>query len=93
MTREADQYAKKLLVVVPDATAAYPERGNHVWSYNFVSGRTQDGRTIRMLTLIDEYSRSDGAVRLYRRWSSWTPSATNVDLYASRTTYDLQRSR
>ena len=54
MTREADQYAKKLLVVVPDATPACPERANHVWSYNFVSGRTQDGRTIRMLTPIDK---------------------------------------
>jgi hypothetical protein len=28
-----------------------PERVNHVWSYDFVSSRTQDGRTIRMLTL------------------------------------------
>src|SRR3989442_1776195 len=39
-----------------------PEQANHVWSYDFVSGRTQHGRTNRMLTLIDEYSRSDGAV-------------------------------
>ena len=31
-----------------------PERANHVWSYDFVSGRTHNGRTIRMLTLIDE---------------------------------------
>ena len=34
-----------------------PERANHVWSYDFVSARTHDGRTIRMLTLIDEYTR------------------------------------
>jgi len=32
-----------------------PERPNHVWSYDFVSARTHDGRTIRMLTLIDEF--------------------------------------
>ena len=31
-----------------------PERANHVWSYDFVSAMTHDGRTLRMLTLIDE---------------------------------------
>jgi len=45
-----------------DLAADATGTGNHVWSYDFVSRRTQDGRTIRMLTLIDEYSRSDGAV-------------------------------
>ena len=35
-----------------------PERANHVWSYDFVSAMTHDGRTLRMLTLIDEYSGS-----------------------------------
>ena len=34
-----------------------PERANHVWSYDFVSGKTHDGRTLRMLTLMDEYTR------------------------------------
>jgi integrase len=29
-----------------------PERANHVWSYDFVSAMTHDGRTLRMLTLI-----------------------------------------
>jgi putative transposase len=30
---------------------------NHVWSYDFVSDQTSDGRTIRFLTVIDEYTR------------------------------------
>jgi putative transposase len=34
-----------------------PERAHHVWSYDFVSAMTHDGRTIRMLTMIDEYTR------------------------------------
>ena len=34
-----------------------PERRNHVWSYDFVSARTHDGRTLRLLTLLDEYTR------------------------------------
>jgi hypothetical protein len=31
------------------------ERKDHVWSYNFVAGRTSDGRAFRLLTVIDEY--------------------------------------
>ena len=34
-----------------------PERANHVWSYDFVSAMTHDGRSLRLLTLIDEYTR------------------------------------
>jgi hypothetical protein len=30
---------------------------NHVWSYDFVSDQTEDGRTLRFLTVIDEYTR------------------------------------
>jgi transposase InsO family protein len=44
-----------------------PERANHVWSYDFVSGRTHDGRTLRMLTLIDEYTRESLAIGVPRR--------------------------
>jgi hypothetical protein len=44
-----------------------PERANHVWSYDFVSAKTHDGRTIRMLTLIDEYTRECLAIRVARR--------------------------
>jgi len=34
--------------------AAYP---NHVWSYDFVVDQTSDGKTLRFLTVIDEYTR------------------------------------
>jgi transposase InsO family protein len=34
-----------------------PIHRNHVWSYDFVMDRTHDGRPIKILTLIDEYSR------------------------------------
>ena len=47
-----------------------PERPNHVWSYDFVSARTHDGRTVRMLNLIDEHTRESLLVRAERRWSS-----------------------
>ena len=32
-------------------------RPNHVWSYDFMSGRTRDGRPIRILNVVDEYTR------------------------------------
>ena len=41
-----------------------PEHANHVWSYDFVSAMTHDGRTLRMLTLIDEYTRESLAIRV-----------------------------
>jgi hypothetical protein len=44
-----------------------PERANHVWSYDFVSAMTHYGRTLRMLTLIDEYTRECLAIRVARR--------------------------
>lgn len=34
-----------------------PEYKNHVWSYDFVSDQTYDGRKIKILNIIDEYSR------------------------------------
>ena len=47
-----------------------PERKNHVWSYDFVSAKTQDGRTARMLNLIDEHTRECLMIRRERSWSS-----------------------
>src|SRR5258708_16912538 len=46
------------------------EHANHVWSYDFVSAKTHDGRTVRMLNLIDEHTRECLLVRPERRWSS-----------------------
>jgi len=47
-----------------------PEHRNHVWSYDFVSASTHDGRGLRMLTLIDEYTRESLAIRVGRRLNS-----------------------
>jgi len=33
------------------------EHKDHVWSYDFVHARTHDGRSFRMLNIIDEYTR------------------------------------
>jgi len=47
-----------------------PMHANHVWSYDFVSARTHDGRSVRILNLIDEHTRECLMIRAERRWSS-----------------------
>jgi putative transposase len=47
-----------------------PERQNHVWSYDFVQARTHDGRSLRLLTMIDEFTRECLAIRVARRLNS-----------------------
>ena len=44
-----------------------PEYPNHVWSFDFVETQTHDGRRIRLMTLIDEFSRKCLAIRVARR--------------------------
>ena len=34
-----------------------PEYRHHVWAYDFVADRTHDGRALKILTLVEEYSR------------------------------------
>jgi putative transposase len=47
-----------------------PERPNHVWSYDFIQDRTEDGRTFRMLCVIDEFTRRCLAIVVARRLRS-----------------------
>ena len=46
------------------------EHKNHVWSYDFVVDRTSNGWAIRMLNIIDEFTRECLAVEVGRRLSS-----------------------
>ncbi|HIK90119.1 MAG TPA: hypothetical protein EYG09_10810 [Dehalococcoidia bacterium] len=48
-------------------TRLKPERKGHVWAYDFVSCRTEDGRAVRLLTVIDEYTRECMAIQAARR--------------------------
>ena len=47
-----------------------PQHKDHVWAYDFVSGRTHDGVAFRMLTLVDEYTRECLAIDVARKLSS-----------------------
>ena len=44
-----------------------PECKDHVWSYDFVQARTRNGRSFRMLCLIDEYTRECLSIDVARR--------------------------
>ena len=56
-----------------------PEHANHVWSYDFVSARTHDGRTVRMLHLIDEHSRECLMIRPGTPPQGGRPSALTAE--------------
>ena len=47
-----------------------PTHRNHVWSYDFMAARTHDGRPIKILTIIDEYTRECLAIVVARRIKS-----------------------
>jgi len=59
----------------------HPEYKNHVWSYDFVMSRSHDGRMIKMLTIMDEYTRECLAIVADRRLSSEDVLSTLYDLF------------
>jgi transposase InsO family protein len=56
---------------------AYP---NHVWSFDFVETRTNDGRRLRLMTLIDEFSRRCLAIHVARRINALDVIETLADV-------------
>ena len=55
---------------------------HHVWSYDFVADRTHDGRPLKMLTVLDEYSRECLAIVVARRLKSDDVLETLTELFA-----------
>jgi len=62
------------------------EHRNHVWSYDFVSDRTHDGRPLRMLTMVDEYTRECLVLDVERRLDSENVLERLTDLFTTRGT-------
>jgi transposase InsO family protein len=57
---------------------------DHVWSYDFVADRTSDGRSFRMLTLIDEHTRECLAIDVARSLKSEDVLERLSDLFVRR---------
>lgn len=55
------------------------ERKNHVWSYDFLMDQTADGRRLKLLPVLDEFTREAHAILVARR----IRAADVVDLLAS----------
>jgi len=58
-----------------------PEYKNHVWAYDFVQDRTYNGKSFRILTVIDEYTRECLALRVERKLKSEDVIDTLADLF------------
>jgi len=69
-----------------------PQGRNHVWSYDFVADRTSDGRAVRMLTIMDEWSRECLAIDVSRRLRSEDVLERLTDLFVRRGTPAYLRS-
>jgi transposase InsO family protein len=60
------------------------EHRNHVWSYDFAFERTHDGRPLRVLVVVDEYSRECLATKVARRLRSEDVLECLADLFVRR---------
>jgi transposase InsO family protein len=58
-----------------------PSHRNHVWSYDFVFERTSDGRVIKLLCVIDEFSRECLAIRVGRTFTASDVLYALADLF------------
>ena len=61
-----------------------PTYRDHVWSYDFVHHRTDDGRAFRTLNLIDERTRECLEIRVKRKLNSIDLIDTLTDLFMLR---------
>jgi len=69
-----------------------PTHRNHVWSYDFVMDRTGDGRSFRMLTIVDEFTRECLAIDVSRKLTSEDVLQRLSDLFVRKGVPDHIRS-
>ena len=69
-----------------------PTHANHVWSYDFVLDRTKDGKALRLLTVIDEFTRESLRIEVKRRLSAYDVLEVLAELFLSRGTPEHIRS-
>ena len=61
-----------------------PEHRDHVWPYDFVHRRTDDGKAFRTLNIIDEYSQECLAIRVDGKLKSGNEINALNDLFILR---------
>jgi transposase InsO family protein len=60
------------------------EHPNHVWSYDFMSDRTHNGRAFRLLNILDEFSRECLTIEVGRQLTSNDVIVCLADLFVLR---------
>ena len=68
------------------------EHRDHVWSYDFVFDRTADGRPLRLLPIVDEYTRECLSIDVGRRLNSEHVLARLAELFVRRGVPEYIRS-
>ena len=68
------------------------QRMNHVWSYDFLIDRTEDGRQLKLLAVIDEYTRESLAIEVGRSFTAREVIEVLQYLFAVRGTPEHLRS-
>jgi transposase InsO family protein len=61
-----------------------PEYRDHVWAYDFIADRTHDGRPLKMLAIVDEFTRECLAIVVARRMKSIDVLQVLADLFVER---------
>ncbi|QEU06524.1 IS3 family transposase [Paracoccus yeei] len=61
-----------------------PQYRDHVWSYDFVHCRTDDGKVFRTLNILDEFSRECLTIKVRRRLNSTDVIDALTDLFILR---------
>ncbi len=65
-------------------TRLRPTYKDHVWSYDFVADKTSDGKNIKILNIIDEFSRECIAIRVARSFNARGVTDTLFMLFCTR---------
>ena len=68
------------------------ERPNHVWAYDFVEDRTETGRKLRILTIVDEFTRRCIEVEVEHRMNAKFVARTLMRLFQVHGTPTFIRS-
>lgn len=61
-----------------------PEHKDHVWIYDFVADKTTDSRAIRILNILDEFTRECLVIRVDRKITAHDVLETLTNLFVTR---------
>jgi putative transposase len=75
---------RRLGVSENGCTKRRAEHKDHVWSYDFVMDRTEDGRRLKMMPLVDEHSRECLSIEVERSITAKEVVKTLATLFAQR---------